>query len=104
MKSPDKTLFFFYRSIPKELNEDIWIVRVVLPPNSTEHSLMIVEATDGNEKPLDTATFEFMGQRVHISAGKGTIAYGDFVRGMNEKSVWMYRPDRAPVPGGLTFG
>ena len=104
MKSPDKTLFFFYRSIPKDLNEDIWIVRVTLPPNSTGDSLMIVEATDGNEKPLESATFEFMGRRVRISSGKGAVPYGDFVKGMSEKSVWMFRPDRAPVPGGLTFG
>ena len=80
MKSPDKTLFFFFRSIPKELNDDIWIVRVVLPPNAGADTFMDVEN------------------------GKGTLAYGDFVKGMGETAVWMFRPGREPVPGGLTFG
>ena len=93
MKSPDKTLFFFYRSIPKELNEDIWIVRITLPPNA-----------DGNEVPLDEATFELSGKRISISGGQGTLPYGDFVKGMGETAVWMFRPGRTPIPGGLTFG
>lgn len=104
MKSPDKTLFFFFRSIPKELNEDIWIVKVVLPPNSDADSRMLVEAVDGNETPIDSATFEFVGCRVCISGGKGSLAYGDFVGGMANPAVWMFRPGREPVPGGLTFG
>ena len=104
MKSPDKTLFFFYRSIPKELNEDIWIVRITLPPNAGADTLMSVSATDGNEIPLDEATFELSGCRIAIKAGQGTLPYGDFVKGMNETSVWMFRPGRTPVPGGLTFG
>jgi hypothetical protein len=104
MKSPDKTLFFFFRSIPKELNEDIWIVRAVLPPNAVADTPMSVEATDGNETPLESATFEFVGCRVKIENGKGTLSYGDFVKGMGETAVWMFRPGREPVPGGLTFG
>ena len=104
MKSPDKTLLFFFRSIPKALNEDIWIVRAVLPPNAVADTLMSIEATDGNEKPLNSATFEIVGCRVKIADGKGTLAYGDFVKGMSETAVWMFRPGREPVPGGLTFG
>ena len=104
MKSPDKTLFFFYRSIPKELNEDIWIVRIMLPPNADADTLMSVSATDGNEVPLDEATFELSGKRIPISGGQGTLPYGDFVKGMGETAVWMFRPGRTPVPGGLTFG
>ena len=104
MKTPDKTLFFFFRSVPKELNEDIWIVRITLPPNASADTQMIVSATDGNEVPLDSATFELAGKRIPISAGQGCLLYGDFVKGMNETAVWMFRPDRKPVPGGLTFG
>ena len=104
MKSPDKTLFFFFRSVPKELNEDIWMVRAVLPPNAVADTMMSIDATDGNEKPIDSAVFEFVGCRVGISGGKGAIAYGDFVKGMGESAVWMLRPGREPVPGGLTFG
>ena len=104
MKSPDKTLFFFFRSVPKELNEDIWIVRMTLPPNSTEESLMTVEATDGNEKPLDSAVFVVSGCRVAVSGGKGHLSYGEFVEGMSDKSVWMIRPGHESVPGLLTFG
>jgi hypothetical protein len=104
MKSPDKKLFFFYRSIPKELNEDMWIVRITLPPNAVADTLMSVSATDGNEVPLDSATFELSGKRIAISEGKGTLPYGDFVNGMNETAVWMFRSERTPVPGGLTFG
>ena len=104
MKSPDKTLFFFFRSIPKELNEDIWIVRAVLPPNAEAGTMMSIEASDGNEKPLDSAVFQFVGCRVEIADGKGALAFGDFVKGMGETAVWMFRPGREPVPGGLTFG
>ena len=104
MKSPDKTLFFFFRSVPKELNEDIWIVKIVLPPNAVADTPMSVEATDGNEIPLESATFAFVGCRVRISGGKGSLPYGEFVKGMNDASVWMFRPGRDPVPGGLTFG
>lgn len=104
MKSPDKTLFFFFRSIPKELNEDMWIVRVTLPPNAAPETLMTVDATDGDEKPLDSAVFEFSGCRVGISGGRGAVPYGDFVKGMGERAVWMLRQGRKPVPGALTFG
>ena len=41
MKSPDKTLFFFFRSVPKELNEDIWIVKIVLPPNAVARTFLV---------------------------------------------------------------
>ena len=104
MKSPDKTLFFFYRSIPKELNEDIWIVRITLPPNAVADTPMSVSATDGNEVPLDSAAFELSGNSIAISGGRGSLPYGDFVNGMDETAVWMFRPGREPVPGGLTFG
>lgn len=104
MKSPDKTLFFFFRSIPKALNEDIWIVRVTLPPNAVADTPMTISATNGNEHPLESATFQFMGRRVAITGGEGSIPFGDFVKGMGETAVWMFRPGREPVPGGLTFG
>ena len=80
------------------------IDKIVLPPNATADTPMSVEATDGNEKPLESATFEFVGCKVRISGGKGTLLYGDFVKGMGETAVWMFRPGRTPVPGGLTFG
>ena len=63
-----------------------------------------ISATDGNEVPLDSAVFELAGRRIPISAGQGSLLYGDFVKGMNETAVWMFRPNRKPVPGGLTFG
>lgn len=104
MKSPDKTLFFFYRSIPRELNEDMWIVNVTLPPNATAGTMMSVSAVDGNDVPIDSASFVLSGSRIAISKGKGSLSYGDFVKGMNDGSVWMFRQGRSPVPGGLTFG
>ena len=104
MKSPDKTLFFFFRSIPQELNEDMWIVRATLPPNALAETPMTLDATDGNEKPLGSATFGFSGCRVEISGGRGSVPYGDFVKGMGEKGVWMFRRGCKPVPGSLTFG
>ena len=104
MKSPDKTLFFFFRSIPMSLNEDMWIVKITLPPNAGENTPMFVSATDGNEVPLDSAVFELMGCRADITDGHGTLPYGDFVKGMGETAVWMHRPGRESVPGGLTFG
>ena len=80
------------------------MVRAVLPPNAVADTMMSIEAADGDGKPLDSAVFEFVGCRVDISGGKGTLAYGDFVKGMGESAVWMFRPGREPVPGGLTFG
>ena len=104
MKSPDKTLFFFFRSVPMARNADMWIVRATLPPNASPETLMPIYATDGDEKPLDSAIFGFSGCRVEISDGKGAVSYGDFVNGMCEKGVWMFRQGLKPVPGYLAFG
>ena len=104
MTSPDKTLFFFFRSVPRDLNEDMWIVKAVLPPNADSGTPMSIEAADGNEKPLESAVFGVAGCKVAISGGKGILPFGDFVKGMNETAVWMFRSGREPVPGSLTFG
>lgn len=104
MKSPDKTLFFFFRSVPMERNADMWIVRATLPSNASPETPMSLDATDGDEKPLDSAVFEFSGCRVKIFGGRGAVPYGDFVKGMDDKGVWMFRTGLKPVPGYLTFG
>ena len=105
MKSPDsKTISFLFRAIPVQNVPDFWEVRVTLHPNSTADTDMTLRATGGDAEPVKEGTFEFMGTRVGISNGKGTVKFVDFVKGIHETGVWMMRPGHPPVPGGLTFG
>ena len=105
MKSPEnKTISFLFRAIPVLHVPDFWEVRVTLHPNSTAATPLTLAATDGNVQPVKSGVFEFMGAKVMIRNGKGELPFGDFVKGIHEKAVWMTRPGHPPVPGGLTFG
>lgn len=105
MKSPEnKTISFLFRAIPVLNVPDFWEVRVTLHPNSTAETAMTLSATGGDAMPVKKGTFEFMGARVKIVNGKGTLPFGDFVKGIHSTAVWMFRPGHPPVPGGLTFG
>ena len=105
MRSPEsKTLSFLFLSVPGTKSPDSWAVRVTLPPGSTADTPLEISAVDGGKSPIGKATFEFMGARIKISKGSGTITLGDFVKGIHETGVWMMRPRHQPVPGALTFG
>ena len=79
-------------------------MRVTIPPGSIAETSLTLVATDENGKPIAKGVFEFMGSRVKIAGGKGSLAFGDFVKGIHETGVWMMRPGHPPVPGALTFG
>ena len=104
MKSPEnKTLTFVFQSIPVPHAEDFWSVSVTVPPCSVAETMLTIRAVDGKSNPVKSGSFEFMGAKVPISDGDGYLTFADFIRGVHEPSVWMFRPGRPPVPGGLTF-
>ena len=105
MKSPEnKTLTFLFMSVPGTHAPDFWSVRVTISPDSTAETPLAVSATDESAGPIAKGCFEFMGARVKIVKGKGSLTLGDFVKGIHETGVWMMRPGHPPVPGALTFG
>ena len=105
MKSPeDKTLSFLFWCVPGTRAPDFWSVRVTIPPGATAETALDVSATGENSVPVAKGSFEFMGARVKIANGKGSLSFGDFVKGIHETGVWMIRPGHPPVPGALTFG
>ena len=65
--------------------------------------MLTIRAVDGKSNPVKSGSFEFMGAKVPISDGDGSLTFADFIRGVHEPGVWMFRPGRPPVPGGLTF-
>ncbi len=104
MRSPEgKTLVFSYRSIPAPRPEDCWSASVTVPPGAGGDSALRIRALDGAGEPIASGAFELMGAKVPISGGDGSMTLADFVGGVHEKGVWMFRPGRPPLPGGLTF-
>ena len=105
MKSPEnKALSFLFLSVPGTHSPDIWSVRVAVPAGSTAETQLSVSATGEDSEPIAKGCFEFMGARVKIAKGKGSLTFGDFVKGIHETGVWMMRPGHPPVPVALTFG
>lgn len=104
MKSPDnKTLTFVFQSIPVPHAEEFWSVSVIVPAGATAKTDLALRAVDGTSSPIKSGSFEFMGAKVKISNGDGSLPFEDFVKGVHEPGVWMLRPGHPPVPGGLTF-
>ena len=65
--------------------------------------MLTLRAVDGMSNPVKSGSFEFMGTKVAIADGDGSLPFADFIRGVHEPGVWMFRPGQPPVPGGLTF-
>ena len=104
MKSPEgKTLSFLFLCVPGTRSPDPWSVRVTIPPGATAKTPLDISAAGENSIPIEKGTFEFMGARIKIANGKGSLLFGDFVKGIHETGVWMMRPGHPPVPGALTF-
>jgi len=103
MQTTEKTFRMEFHSIPTRYPEDSWVVHLHFPPNSGPQDNLPIDAVDGREMPIENGTFEFMGRKCKILAGSSSIRYADFIAGIHEKAVWLYRPGRQPVPGGLTF-
>ena len=105
MTSPEgKTLSFLFMSVPGTRDQHRWSVRATMPPGSTAETPLAIVATGEDDVPIAKGTFEFMGTRVRIAEGKGSLTFGEFVNGIHETGVWMMRPGHPPVPGALTFG
>ena len=104
MKTPsDKTITLTFASHPTRDLALRWTAKLLFPPGSGAETPLSVSLADGNGDPVQEGVFEFAGQRLAVVAGAATISYADFVRGKHEVALWLYRPGRPPIPGGLTF-
>lgn len=104
MTSPgDKTIVFVFQSIETPKKEDGWTASVTMAPGSTAETPLAISVTDGFSNPVKEATFCFMGARIPIADGYGSILYRDFLKGIHDPAVWLLRRSSEPVPGRLTF-
>ena len=103
MQTTEKVFRVQFVSALNQDRADSWVVHLHFPPNSGPDDELPIEAIDGNGVPIASAQFEFMGRKCPIKDGNGAIRYADFIAGIHEPAIWMYRPGREPVPGGLTF-
>ena len=103
MQTTEKAFRVQFVSALNNDRADSWVVHLHFPPNSGPDDELPIEAIDGNGVPIASAQFEFMGRKCPITDGNGAIRYADFIAGIHEPAIWMYRLGRDPVPGGLTF-
>ena len=104
MKTPDdKQIAFTFCSHPTKRPEMRWTAKLVFPPGSTAETVLPLSLADGRGEPVPDGVFEFAGQRLAVRDGMASIAYADFVRGKHAVALWLHRPGRPPIPGGLTF-
>ena len=88
MKSPEnKTITFLFWSVPGTHADHLWKVRVTVPPSATAETPLVLAAEGENSVPIAKGSFEFMGARVKIVNGKGSLAFGDFMKGIHESGV-----------------
>ena len=102
MQTTEKVFRVQFVSTLNHDRADSWVVHLHFPPNSGPSDELPIEAIDGTGAPI-TGEFEFMGRKCPIKDGNGAILYADFIAGIHNPAIWMYRPGREPVPGGLTF-
>ena len=103
MQTTEKVFRVQFVSIRKPDLADSWVVHLHFPPDSGPSDDLPIEAIDGTGAPIASGDFEFMGRKCPIKDGNGAIRYADFIAGIHEPAIWMHRPGREPVPGGLTF-
>lgn len=104
MKTPDdKRIIMTYYSHPTKKLEMRWKAVLTFEPGSTDATPAVFSIADGNGVPVEKAVFEFAGKRLAVKDGRAQIACGDFVKGIHEGGLWLYREGMPPIPGALTF-
>lgn len=99
----DVPIHFIFRSHPTPELHIRWKAEMTIPVVLKPETVLPIAVTDGNEKPIAEATFEFAGQRLAVKDGATAITYADFLKGKSSTALWLYRKGRWPIPGGLTF-
>lgn len=104
MKTPDdKTIIFTYMSHPLRDAELRWVARLTFPPGAEAETPLPLLVENGCGEPVAHGIFEFAGLRLTVIDGRATLTYAEFIAGKHATAIWLHRPDRMPVPGGLTF-
>ena len=105
MNTPEgKTIAFTFMSQPTADPIGCWVAKVTFPGGADSTSILPIEVTQGDGKPVPKAVFEFAGKRIPVLDGHARISYADFVKGKHETGLWLHRDDvPRPMPGGLTF-
>lgn len=100
---PDKTISFTFVSHPEKDASLRWTARLTFPPGAMPDTVLPIEVRDGLEIPVPSAVFEFAGRRLSVVHGQTSLTYAAFIRGKHETALWLHRPGKPPIPGGLTF-
>ncbi len=104
MKSPeDKKITFSFHSHPTKDMRMRWRAEVVFPPGSTAETPLEISIVDGEEEPVDDATFVFAGQELPVKDGKASMTFAQFIAGKHSVPLWLHRKGKEPVPGVATF-
>lgn len=104
MKTPDdKRIMFTLYSHPMKDLKRRWKALLVFAPGSTDASEAELTINDGEGNPVRSGIFEFAGNRIKITDGRGVLRCADFVKGKHESAIWLHRKGAEPVPGALTF-
>ena len=104
MNTPaDKTIAFTFGSHPTRDLALRWTAKLVFPPGADAETVLPLSLVDGHGEPVPDGVFAFAGQNLAVRDGAAAIAYADFIRGKHAVALWLHRPGRPPIPGGLTF-
>lgn len=104
MKTPDeKQITMTFHSHPTRDLRLRWTAKLAFPAGATGETMLPITFVDGCEGPVEAGTFEFAGLKLRVKDGRSELSYADFIRGKHEKALWLHRPGREPIPGGLTF-
>ena len=100
---PDKQIVLTLYSHPMKVLAERWKATLTFAPGSTDESAAELVIKDGHGEPIAEGTFEFAGATIAVCSGRGSLRCGDFVKGKHEQAIWLYRRNRPPVPGAVTF-
>ena len=104
MKTPgDKTIAFSFHSHPTKDMKMRWQAKLTFPPGSTAETVLPITVVDGDGNPVESAVFEFAGQKLEVRDGEASMTYADFVAGKHSVPIWLHRPGMKPVPGVPIF-
>ena len=104
MRTPtEKTIIFTFLSRRTRDMKMRWKATMRFTPEATRETEIELQIEDGEGVAVKEGMFELHGQRVPVRDGKARMEYGSFIKGIEEKGVWLYRPKCVPVPGVLTF-
>lgn len=99
----DEEVRFYYASLIGTDEDKVWFVELTVPARATVGTKLTIQVGDRVRHPILSGTIEIAGKTLPFTEGRAEIAYEDFLSGIRESRIAVYREGAAAVPGRLLF-